>query len=257
MQMKICESLQDPSPQPKTYSIIRVKTATDHDHDIEISLGRKRSSFLQDIFRHELKKGYAPGEIKNRIKGAGRIAGYTRLEAVGGAYVKRKDIANVAREFKISVIDIQKLPSTTTFSEDWAMAMHFLREKGDRGGHFHNTAVIHQGTLAGNPEKHWALFARQHSNLLIQVMTTNPCEAWHNRLKSGAGIHDGQTATHSFFGCINNIHDSAHDIENNIRITEIESCIKKVTLPKRYQSLGEFPFAIQKLVATEENKVNT
>lgn len=89
------------------------------------------------------------------------------------------------------------------------------------------------------------------------VTTTNPCEAWHNRLKSGAGIRDGHTATHGFFGCINNVHDSAHDIENNIRTAEIDSRTKKVTLTKKYPPLAEFPFAIQKLVATEENKVNT
>jgi len=33
----------------------------------------------------------------------------------------------------------------------------------------------------------WAMYARQHSPLLPQVTITNACEAWHRKLKSGAG----------------------------------------------------------------------
>jgi hypothetical protein len=29
----------------------------------------------------------------------------------------------------------------------------------------------------------WAMFARQHSPLLLQVSTTNPVEAWHKQIK--------------------------------------------------------------------------
>lgn len=69
--------------------------------------------------------------------------------------------------------------------------------------------------------EHWALYAHQHNKLLLQVTTSNPCEAWHNRLKSGAGIKVGHTATHGIFRCVNNVHDCAHDVDNNIHITEL------------------------------------
>lgn len=41
----------------------------------------------------------------------------------------------------------------------------------------------------------WAMFARQHSPLLLQVTTTNPCEAWHRKLKAAAGATKGKVAT--------------------------------------------------------------
>jgi hypothetical protein len=88
MRIKVCESLV-PALKSKTFTITRVRNAEPHDHDIEISWSRKRSTFLQEIFRNELSRGYSPGEIKDRMKGAGRVAGYARLESVGGAYVKR------------------------------------------------------------------------------------------------------------------------------------------------------------------------
>ena len=41
----------------------------------------------------------------------------------------------------------------------------------------------------------WAMFARQQSPLLLQVTTTNPCEAWHRDLKVAAGATKGKVAT--------------------------------------------------------------
>jgi hypothetical protein len=40
----------------------------------------------------------------------------------------------------------------------------------------------------------WAMYARQHSPLLLQVTTTNPCEAWHRKLKSAASLTKGKVA---------------------------------------------------------------
>ena len=40
----------------------------------------------------------------------------------------------------------------------------------------------------------WAMYARQHSPLLLQTTTTNACEAWHRKLKSGAGLSKGQVS---------------------------------------------------------------
>lgn len=86
LRIKVCESLH--TNKQKTFRILRIRSTSDHDHSIDLSWSRKRSTFLQKIFRFELMKGYSPAEIKNRIKGAGRVAGYTRLESVGRTFVK-------------------------------------------------------------------------------------------------------------------------------------------------------------------------
>ncbi|RPB26747.1 hypothetical protein L211DRAFT_846912 [Terfezia boudieri ATCC MYA-4762] len=60
----------------------------------------------------------------------------------------------------------------------------------------------------------WAIYARQHSPFLLQATTTNACEAWHYKLKSGAGLSKGQVASHRIYGMILNIIDTANDIDN-------------------------------------------
>jgi len=40
----------------------------------------------------------------------------------------------------------------------------------------------------------WAMYARQHSPLLLQITTTNSCEAWHRKLKSATGVTKGKVA---------------------------------------------------------------
>src|SRR5258706_6520741 len=42
----------------------------------------------------------------------------------------------------------------------------------------------------------WAMYARQHSPLLLQVTTTNSCEAWHRKLKGGSGLRKGDPSKH-------------------------------------------------------------
>ena len=42
----------------------------------------------------------------------------------------------------------------------------------------------------------WAMYARQHSPLLLQVTTTNSSEAWHRKLKGGGGLKKGATSQH-------------------------------------------------------------
>ena len=34
-----------------------------------------------------------------------------------------------------------------------------------------------------NDRNSWAMFARQHSQILLQVTTTNPVEVWHRQIK--------------------------------------------------------------------------
>ena len=38
------------------------------------------------------------------------------------------------------------------------------------------------------------MYARQHSPLLLQMTTTNSCEAWHRKLKGGSGLKKGDAA---------------------------------------------------------------
>jgi hypothetical protein len=42
----------------------------------------------------------------------------------------------------------------------------------------------------------WALYARNHSPLLLQVQSTNACGAWHRKLKGGSGIKNGGASKH-------------------------------------------------------------
>lgn len=48
--------------------------------------------------------------------------------------------------------------------------------------------------------QNWAIFARQHSCLLMQVQTTNAVEAWHSALKS-----TGSLTQFSLTGCVNTV----------------------------------------------------
>ena len=42
----------------------------------------------------------------------------------------------------------------------------------------------------------WGMYARQHSPFLLQVTTTNSCEAWHRKLKGGNGLRKADAAKH-------------------------------------------------------------
>lgn len=66
----------------------------------------------------------------------------------------------------------------------------------------------------------WAMYARQHSLLLLQVTTTNTCEAWHRKLKSGAGLSKGQVASHGIYGMILNIIDAANNVHSRSAIAK-------------------------------------
>ena len=64
----------------------------------------------------------------------------------------------------------------------------------------------------------WAMYARQHSPFLLQVTTTNACEAWYRKLKSGAGLSKGQVASHGIYGMILNIMDAAKDVDGRAKV---------------------------------------
>lgn len=102
------------------------------------------------------------------------------------------------------------------------------------------------------------MYARQHSQILLQATSSDACEAWHCRLKNGAGQKKGDTSAHGIFGCVQTVHDCTHEVENNIWSAEIESRTKQVTLVKSpgYSGLQKFPYSIQQIVATEHSKLS-
>ncbi|RPB23739.1 hypothetical protein L211DRAFT_218491 [Terfezia boudieri ATCC MYA-4762] len=102
----------------------------------------------------------------------------------------------------------------------------------------------------------WAMFARQHSPLLLQVTTTNACEAWHRKLKSGAGLSKGQAASHGIYGMVLNIIDAAKDVDNRAAVAKTNFRNRKLTVcTKQYPEIGQLPVPIQKLLAVELDAV--
>ena len=49
----------------------------------------KRSSFLTELIRNELARGYTPVQVRDCLKGTGRARGSERLESIGGAFIDR------------------------------------------------------------------------------------------------------------------------------------------------------------------------
>lgn len=76
-------------------------------------------------------------------------------------------------------------------------------------------------------------------------------------MKLGLGLKTGKTATHGIYGCVQTVHDCAHDINNKALAANLDSHLWHASLTKTYPSLCQFPFTIQKIVAVEESKVGT
>ncbi|RPB21122.1 hypothetical protein L211DRAFT_870168 [Terfezia boudieri ATCC MYA-4762] len=102
----------------------------------------------------------------------------------------------------------------------------------------------------------WAMYARQHSPFLLQATTTNACEAWHRKLKSGAGLSKGQVASHGIYGMILNIMDAAKDIDNRAVVAKSRFQNWKLAVcTNQYKEIGHLPVPIQKLLARELDAV--
>ncbi|KAF8416903.1 hypothetical protein BGX38DRAFT_1335203 [Terfezia claveryi] len=102
----------------------------------------------------------------------------------------------------------------------------------------------------------WAMYARQHSPFLLQATTTNACEAWHRKLKSGAGLSKGQVASHGIYGMILNIIDATNDVDNRAELAKSHFRNRKLAVcTKQYAEIGQLPVPIQKLLARELDAV--
>ncbi|KAF8448199.1 hypothetical protein BGX38DRAFT_1260228 [Terfezia claveryi] len=102
----------------------------------------------------------------------------------------------------------------------------------------------------------WAMYARQHSPFLLQVTTTNACETWNRKLKSGAGLSKGQVASHGVYGMILNIMDAVNDIDNHATLARSHFRNRKLPIcTKEYPEIGQLPVPIQKLLSGELDAV--
>jgi len=100
----------------------------------------------------------------------------------------------------------------------------------------------------------WALYARQHSPLLLQVTTTNPVEAWHRRIKYGTS--KGSKSKHGFKGCCITLHEKATQLH-----TEREAAASKwrgsnLSGTEQYLEMHRFPVPIQKLLLDQSNAMH-
>ena len=101
----------------------------------------------------------------------------------------------------------------------------------------------------------WGMYARQHCPLLLQVTTTNACEAWHRKLKSGAVLSKGQIASHGIYGMVLNIIGAANDVDNRAATVKSQFRNRKLAICKQYHEIGQLPVPIQKLLAREVDAV--
>jgi len=104
----------------------------------------------------------------------------------------------------------------------------------------------------------WAMYNRQHSPLLLQVTTTNPCEAWHVKLKAGAGLSKGQVAKHGLYGMAMNIGQAGHDADNRAKTAASQFRHRALATihTKQYPEIAEFPRPVQKLLEVELSSVS-
>lgn len=104
--------------------------------------------------------------------------------------------------------------------------------------------------------KQWSLYARQHSQLLLQVTTTNIVESWHNSIKKRSGATRKKQVEFSLCGLARMIHETGlqWDAENKKRAWHFDT--KKLSIVRREPGLSLFPFPIQKLLHREIKRAN-
>ena len=101
----------------------------------------------------------------------------------------------------------------------------------------------------------WQEAPRYNSPLLLQVTTTNACEAWHRKLKSGAGLSKGQVASHGIYGMVLNIIGAANDVDNCAAAAKSQFRNRKLAICEQYPEIGYLPVPIQKLLSRELDAV--
>ncbi|KAI1436370.1 hypothetical protein GGR50DRAFT_693366 [Xylaria sp. CBS 124048] len=73
-----------------------------HNHDISKADANRRPSILKDIAKEETRRGYSPAAIYRSMTGSdGRFVAVEKaIEALGGNYFTRQDVANAAKTYR-------------------------------------------------------------------------------------------------------------------------------------------------------------
>ena len=99
----------------------------------------------------------------------------------------------------------------------------------------------------------WAYYARQHSCLLLQCMTTNAVESWHHSIKSAA---DGKSAMVKFSlaGCAAHVLRIGDQWEHRAVAAAIN--FRSTCLPEASEepALLKFPEPVQRLIVDQRKK---
>ena len=103
--------------------------------------------------------------------------------------------------------------------------------------------------------KHWGTYARSHSCILLQTLSTNAIESFHQLLKNQTDIHPNAS-----FGLRGSV--AAVDAAIKRRITvmkQVESQFrtKNCSLCNTYSKLGVFPYPVQKMIVQEFHKAKS
>jgi len=92
----------------------------------------------------------------------------------------------------------------------------------------------------------WALYATQHSSLLLQITTTHPVEAWHRRIKYGTS--KGTKSKHGFKGCCMTLHEKATQLDTERVAATSKWRGSNLSGTEQYLEMRRFPVPIQKLL---------
>ncbi|GES97801.1 hypothetical protein GLOIN_2v1777773 [Rhizophagus clarus] len=109
-----------------------------------------------------------------------------------------------------------------------------------------------QQNYAKNTQQ-WALWARQHSPLLLQVTSTNPLESYHNELKRLTSF------SHGLIGAAHNIINVDCKKRSESEVTAFDFRTKKISAygvdNDIIEKIHKFPFPLQRLLVEEARAV--
>ncbi|KAK9233788.1 hypothetical protein V1525DRAFT_422843 [Lipomyces kononenkoae] len=101
-----------------------------------------------------------------------------------------------------------------------------------------------------NTKSMGAMFARQHSPVLLQVSTTNPVEAFHRRIKFSVSSRTKKTKF-GFLGLVSHLHMIGTKIDEDARRSEENFRSRHLKAVENFLELRSFPVPIQKLLIGE------
>ena len=91
---------------------------------------------------------------------------------------------------------------------------------------------------------------------LLQVITINPCEAQHKKLKAGVNLSKGQVALHGLYGICMNIIQAARDVDTRAATAAYHFRQKNLSVCMRgYPKIAGFSLPLQKMLLIELDAV--